>query len=96
MINGRTINDREKLMGLSAASFVTVFFLTSVGSVLFYALSVSLGIIALHGAYREPDNLFLDEHENQAALGTGGGANNLFGGMFGTGTSVPVSSVSNV
>ena len=31
VISGRTLSDREKLMGLSAISFITVFFLTSVG-----------------------------------------------------------------
>lgn len=63
VIGGRTLSDREKLLSMSAISFITVFFLTSVGAVLFSALSLSLAVIAAHGALREPDNLFVDEGE---------------------------------
>ncbi|GFR44124.1 hypothetical protein Agub_g5287 [Astrephomene gubernaculifera] len=64
-LGGRTLSEREKLLGMSAVSFVTIFFLTSVGAVFFSALSLSLAVIALHGAFREPDNLFIDEGETQ-------------------------------
>ncbi|GIL66956.1 hypothetical protein Vafri_20460 [Volvox africanus] len=67
-IGGRTISDREKLIGMSALSFITIFFLTSVGTVFFSALSLSLAVIAAHGAFREPDNLFIDDGETQQGL----------------------------
>lgn len=35
----------------------------SVGSVFFYAMSLSFALILLHGGFREPDNLFVDEGE---------------------------------
>lgn len=65
-IGGRTLSDREKLLGMSAVSFITIFFLTSVGAVFFSALSFSLAVIAAHGAFREPDNLFVDEGPEQS------------------------------
>ncbi|GMH43551.1 hypothetical protein BSKO_11473 [Bryopsis sp. KO-2023] len=60
-IGGRTISEREKLLGMTAISFVTLFFLTSVGAVLFSALCLGATVIALHGAVRVPDDLFTDE-----------------------------------
>jgi hypothetical protein len=65
VIGGRTLSDRETLIAMSGISFITIFFLTSVGAVFFSALSLSIAIIVLHGAFREPDNLFLDEAESQ-------------------------------
>jgi hypothetical protein len=35
----------------------------SVGTVFFSALTFSAAVIAAHGAFREPDNLFVDEVE---------------------------------
>ncbi|GIL82986.1 hypothetical protein Vretimale_8508 [Volvox reticuliferus] len=67
-LGGRTISDREKLIGMSALTFITIFFLTSVGTVFFSALSLSLAVIAAHGAFREPDNLFIDDGETQQGL----------------------------
>ncbi|KXZ53614.1 hypothetical protein GPECTOR_6g531 [Gonium pectorale] len=64
-IGGRTLSDREKLIGMSAITFIMIFFVTSVGTVFFSALSLSLAVVALHGAFREPDNLFIDEGETQ-------------------------------
>jgi hypothetical protein len=43
----------------------------SVGAVFFSALSLSIAIIVLHGAFREPDNLFLDEAEVRAFIAEG-------------------------
>ncbi|GAX75239.1 hypothetical protein CEUSTIGMA_g2684.t1 [Chlamydomonas eustigma] len=63
VIGGRTLSDRETLIAMSGISFITIFFLTSVGAVLFSALSLSVAIVVLHGAFLEPDNLFLDEAE---------------------------------
>lgn len=61
VISGRELSERETLLGMSGISFVVVFVLTSVASVLFSALTLASGIIALHGATRVPDDLFLDE-----------------------------------
>ncbi|KAG2489999.1 hypothetical protein HYH03_011466 [Edaphochlamys debaryana] len=85
-LGGRTLSDREKLMGMSAVSFITIFFLTSVGTVFFSALSLSLAVVAAHGAFREPDNLFIDEGETQQGLLS----------IFTTPVSAPVTGVSVV
>ena len=42
VIGGRAISEREKLLGASGASVAVVFFLTSVGSVLFSAVCIGL------------------------------------------------------
>ncbi|XP_043703974.1 PRA1 family protein B3-like [Telopea speciosissima] len=59
---GRTFTDRETL-GVLVVVTVVVVFLTSVGSVLISALMVGLGIVCTHGAFRVPEDLFLDEQE---------------------------------
>lgn len=90
VIGGRTLSDREKLLGMAATSFITVFFLTNVGAVLFSAISISLALIAAHGATRVPDDLFLEEQDTSA---TGGGLlGGLLGGGSGTVTGTPVAS----
>ncbi|CAI9779196.1 unnamed protein product [Fraxinus pennsylvanica] len=66
-ILGRQFSDRETLLGL-VASTVVVIFLTSVGSVLVSALMVGVAIVCLHGAFRAPEDLFLDEQEPQAGV----------------------------
>lgn len=38
-------------------------FLTSVGSLLISALLIGLGIVCTHGAFRVPEDLFLDDQE---------------------------------
>ncbi|KAL6744982.1 prenylated rab acceptor family protein [Haematococcus lacustris] len=68
VISGRQLSDREKMMAMSAISFVTIFFLTSVGTVFFSALSISLAVVCAHGALREPDNLFIDDAESQQSF----------------------------
>ncbi|KAK3260929.1 hypothetical protein CYMTET_30139 [Cymbomonas tetramitiformis] len=67
VISGRTISDREQLWGMSAATVLLIFFLSSAGSVIFMGLGVGITGIVLHGAFRVPDDLFLDDNE-----GTGG------------------------
>ncbi|KAF8066204.1 ycf42 [Scenedesmus sp. PABB004] len=77
VISGKELSEREKLLGMSGISFLVVFVLTSVANVLFSALTLSVAIISLHGATRVPDDLFLDEAENNQGLlsiFTGGGA----------------------
>uniref|UniRef100_A0A7N0T6P7 PRA1 family protein n=1 Tax=Kalanchoe fedtschenkoi TaxID=63787 RepID=A0A7N0T6P7_KALFE len=66
VILGRTFSERETLGLLSVLSIVVVF-LTSVGSLLISALLVGAGIVCAHGAFRVPEDLFLDEPEPAAA-----------------------------
>ncbi|KAJ0027986.1 hypothetical protein Pint_34953 [Pistacia integerrima] len=78
VIFGRTFSDRETL-GILVVLSVFVIFLTSVGSVLISALMVGAALICAHGAFRVPEDLFLDEQE-PAATGflsfLGGAASN--------------------
>ncbi|KAJ8753831.1 hypothetical protein K2173_000085 [Erythroxylum novogranatense] len=78
VIFGRTFSDRETLGVLILCSIVVIF-LTSVGSLLISALMVGVAIVCAHGAFRTPEDLFLDEQE-PAAVGflsfIGGAANN--------------------
>ncbi|KAL3623211.1 hypothetical protein CASFOL_032027 [Castilleja foliolosa] len=64
---GRQFSDRETLLFLIVSS-VVVLFLTSVGSVLVSALMVGAGVVSLHGAFRAPEDLFLDEQEQQGGV----------------------------
>ncbi|PKA50584.1 PRA1 family protein B4 [Apostasia shenzhenica] len=75
---GRTLSERETLAGLSVVT-VFVVFLTSVGSLMISALLIGVAIVAAHGAFRMPEDLFLDDQEpGGAATGflsfLGGGA----------------------
>lgn len=77
-LGGRELSEREKFLLLSGSSLVVIFFLTSVGSVLFYALGLSMLLIGVHAALRVPDDLFLDEGPEAQSGGflsllTGGG-----------------------
>ncbi|KAE7996546.1 hypothetical protein FH972_001260 [Carpinus fangiana] len=62
VILGRTFSDRETLLGLSLLTIIVVF-LTTVGSLLISALMVGFAIVCAHGAFRVPEDLFLDEQE---------------------------------
>jgi len=66
-IGGRAFSPREQLIAMGVVSVVVVFFLTSVGTILFTAIGISLAVIATHGAMRVPDDLFLDDGETAAA-----------------------------
>ncbi|EAY76346.1 hypothetical protein OsI_04281 [Oryza sativa Indica Group] len=57
---GRTFTDRETLLGLVVAS-VLAFFMTSVASLIISGLLVGGAIVAVHGAFRVPEDLFLDD-----------------------------------
>lgn len=81
VIGGRELSEREKFLALAGSSLVTIFFLTSVGSILFYALGLSMLLIGAHAALRQPDDatLFLDEVPENRPTGflsmlTGGGS----------------------
>jgi len=51
---------------MSAVSVIVIFFLSSVGSVLFMGLGLGIAGVAAHGAMRVPDDLFLDDNaENE-------------------------------
>ncbi|XVF76891.1 hypothetical protein PTKIN_Ptkin13bG0303600 [Pterospermum kingtungense] len=63
VIFGRTFSDRETL-GILIIFSVFVVFLTSVGSLLISALMVGIGLVCAHGAFRVPDDLFLDEQDS--------------------------------
>ncbi|TVU19783.1 hypothetical protein EJB05_35954, partial [Eragrostis curvula] len=69
---GRTFSDRETLIGLVGASFVLLFF-TSFASLIISGLLVGGALVAAHGAFRVPEDLFLDEPNaaagNSAAQG---------------------------
>ncbi|MEW5299824.1 MAG: hypothetical protein WDW36_002799 [Sanguina aurantia] len=67
-IGGRTFSERDKLIGMCAVSVITIFFLTNVGTVLLSAISIGAAAVVVHGATREPDNLFIDEGETQQGL----------------------------
>ncbi|KAL1535453.1 PRA1 protein B3 [Salvia divinorum] len=62
VVGGRTFSDRE-VLGILVVSTIVVVFLTSVGSVLISALLVGLAVVCTHGAFRMPEDLFLDEQE---------------------------------
>lgn len=75
---GRTFSEREVLAGMSLFT-IAMIFMTSVGSILITALMIGGAICFAHGAYRVPDDLFLDEPET-----TGG-----FLSFLSSGTGVP-------
>ncbi|XP_023730485.1 PRA1 family protein B4 [Lactuca sativa] len=62
VVLGRTFSERETLGLLIVLSIILVF-LTSVGSILISAVLVGSGIVCAHGAFRVPEDLFLDEQE---------------------------------
>jgi hypothetical protein len=63
VLGGREFSDREKFLLLSGTSLFTIFFLTSVGATIFYALGLSMIMVAIHASLRIPDDatLFADE-----------------------------------
>ncbi|XP_073305342.1 PRA1 family protein B3-like [Primulina huaijiensis] len=75
VIAGRTFSDRET-MGILVVATIVVVFLTSVGSLLISSLLVGLAVVCMHGAFRLPEDLFLDEQEpmNSGFLSFLGGA----------------------
>lgn len=60
---GRTFSEREVLLGMSFFTVVMIF-MTNVGSILISALMIGAALCFAHGAYRVPDDLFLDEQES--------------------------------
>ncbi|XP_051138110.1 PRA1 family protein B3 [Andrographis paniculata] len=66
VVGGRTFSDRE-VLGILVVSTIVVVFLTSVGSLLISAVLVGLAVVCAHGAFRVPEDLFLDEQESNNA-----------------------------
>lgn len=75
VILGRTFSDAETLVGLVLMTVIVVF-VSSVGSLLISALLVGFAIVCAHGAFRVPEDLFLDDQEpaNAGLLSFLGGA----------------------
>ncbi|KAK1428961.1 hypothetical protein QVD17_17802 [Tagetes erecta] len=68
VILGRSFSERETL-GLLIVSSIVVVFLTSVGSVLISALLLGTALVSAHGAFRTPEDLFLDEQDPPSSAG---------------------------
>jgi len=64
-IGDRPVSDREKLLGMSGMSVLTIFFLSNAGSVIFSGFGVALLCIGAHSAVRVPDDLFIDDSADQ-------------------------------
>lgn len=63
VIGGREFSERETFLAMSGGSLFVIFFLTSVGATIFYALGLSMILIGAHASVRIPDDttLFADE-----------------------------------
>lgn len=62
VVLNRTFSDRE-ILGILIFVTMFVIFLTSIGSLLMSATLIGLGIVSVHGAFRDPEDLFLDDQE---------------------------------
>jgi len=58
----RTYSDRE-VLGILTVLTIVIVFMTNVGAVLISALMIGVAIVCAHGAFRVPEDLFLDEEE---------------------------------
>lgn len=67
VVFGRTFSEREVLLGMSLFSLIMIF-MTNVGSILISALMIGAALCFAHGAYRVPDDLFLDEQETTGGI----------------------------
>ncbi|XP_074571476.1 PRA1 family protein B2-like [Curcuma longa] len=72
----RNFSDREILGGLVLLTLLVVF-LTSIGSLIVSALMVGAAVVCVHGAFRVPEDLFLDD---QDSTGPAGGFLSFLGG----------------
>lgn len=62
MIFNRVVDDRVVLIGLSLLTVFALAF-TNVGVNVLVSLIIVVTVVALHAAFRCPDDLFLDEHD---------------------------------
>ena len=67
-IGERPVSDREKLLGMSGASILAVFFMSSAGSIMLQAFGVALLAIGAHGSMRVPDDLFIDDANSDSGF----------------------------
>ena len=67
-IGDRPVSEREKLLGMSGASLLAVFFMSSAGSIIFQAFGVALLCIGAHSAARVPDDLFIDDANSEGGF----------------------------
>ncbi|KAJ6696600.1 hypothetical protein OIU85_002996 [Salix viminalis] len=68
VVLGRTMSNRE-VLGILVMVTVIVVFLTSVGSLIITAVLVGVGIVCVHGAFRDPEDLFMDDQEIAGSAG---------------------------
>ena len=78
VLGGREFSDREKFLLLSGTSLFTVFFLTSVGATIFYAIGLSIIMIGMHASLRIPDDTTLFAEEVATEGGSLTGLLNMF------------------
>lgn len=75
VIWGRTFNEREILVLMTVLTIAGLL-LTSVGALIVSATLLGVAMVSVHGAFRVPDDLFLDDQETTGGflsfLGTGG------------------------
>ena len=60
-LGDREVSHRETLLGMSGLSAFVIFMLTSAGTVLFSGLGVALLGVGAHAAARVPDDLFVED-----------------------------------
>uniref|UniRef100_A0A6M2EI58 PRA1 family protein n=1 Tax=Populus davidiana TaxID=266767 RepID=A0A6M2EI58_9ROSI len=68
VVLGRTMSNRE-VLGILVLVTVIVVFLTSVGSLIITAVLVGVGIVCVHGAFRDPEDLFMDDQDTAGSTG---------------------------
>ncbi|KAH7542774.1 PRA1 family protein B1 [Ziziphus jujuba] len=73
VIFGRTYSDPQILVGLGLITLIVIL-VTSVASLLITAVLVGVAIVCAHGAFRDPEDLFLDEQESTGFLSVLGGS----------------------
>ncbi|ONH99753.1 hypothetical protein PRUPE_6G048100 [Prunus persica] len=74
VIFGRTFSDTQALFGLGLATLIAIL-VTSVLSLILTAVMVGVVIVCAHGAFRDPEDLFLDDQQPLAS-----GFTSIFGG----------------
>eukprot|EP00271_Cylindrocystis_brebissonii_P013898 TRINITY_DN3443_c0_g2_i1.p1 TRINITY_DN3443_c0_g2~~TRINITY_DN3443_c0_g2_i1.p1 ORF type:complete len:203 (+),score=23.32 TRINITY_DN3443_c0_g2_i1:233-841(+) len=75
VVYGRILNDRELFIALALITFLVAFGLTSVGSILISGVVIGGAVVVAHAAFKQPDDLFLDENVQGGFMSwLGGGA----------------------
>lgn len=67
VLYGRRFSERE-ILGILLVLSIVIVFLTDVGSVLISSLMFGMAIICVHGAFRAPEDLFLEEQSATAGF----------------------------